>query len=129
MPPRTTRPRTPQDRKRPAAKAGTITYMGATYKVSSRVGIWPLMQFARAAEAGLDTGSSKGLAAIHAFLQDIIHPDDWNRFQEDMISKKMTDLDGLLDTVQQAVSEALERMNKTNGRATATVVKDEITAG
>lgn len=117
-------PRNAVQRPRPArnrAKTGTVTFLGETYKVSTQVGIWPLMQFARAAEEGLESGNPRGMAAIHAFLQDIIHPDDWARFQNDMITKKMTNLDELLDTVQQAVTEAMDRASK-NG-ATAEVIE------
>src|SRR5258708_7682125 len=100
---RATTARKPQVRKTPAARAKQsrpkeyITFQGEKYQVADKVGIWPLMQFARAAETGLSASDSRGLAAAHAFLQDVIHPDDWGRFQEDMINNKLTDLDGLME--------------------------------
>jgi hypothetical protein len=50
-----------------------------------------MMQFARAAESGLSLGDSKGLAAAYSMLQDVIHEDDWGRFQENMINEKVDD--------------------------------------
>jgi hypothetical protein len=91
---------------------GTLTFLGETYKLDTKVGIWPLMQFARAAESGLDTADARGLAAVHAFLQDVIDPDDWGRFQEDMIMTKVDDLSELIGTAQQAVTQLLERQAK-----------------
>lgn len=90
--------------------AGSFTWKDETYRISDEQGIWPLLQFARAAEAGFRVTDARGLAAVHAFLQDMIHPDDWPQFQEDMISKKEVDLEGLLKTVQEAVSKTLDKM-------------------
>jgi hypothetical protein len=118
MPPRRTtpangsRPR-PAARPKAAPEPGFLTFKGEKYKLDSKVGIWPLIQFARSAESGLTIIDQRGLAAVHAFLQDVIDPEDWGRFQEDMIKKKVSDLTELLDTAQQAVSQLLERQNKT----------------
>jgi hypothetical protein len=79
--------------------------------VAAEIGVWPLMQFARAAEAGVSIGDQKGLAAFHAQMQDVIHEDDWGRFQEDMILKK-TGMDDLLTCARQAVEIVQEQMAK-----------------
>lgn len=92
------------------ASAGAFTYMGATYRLDTKMGVWPLLQFARAAESGWRNDDVRGLAAIHAFLQDVMHPDDWGRFQEDMIAKKMADIGGLLEVVRKAVDESLAKI-------------------
>jgi hypothetical protein len=86
-----------------------ITFMDKRYKVAEKTGIWPLMQFARAAEAGASAMESRGLAAIHAFLQDVIDPEDWGRFQEDMIAQKVTDLAALMDAAREAVEAVFAR--------------------
>lgn len=95
--------------------AGVLSFNGETYKLDAKQGVWPLLQFARVAEAGMNTTDMRGLAAVHAFLQDVIDPGDWGRFQEDMIAKKVTDIKGLLDTTQQAVNHMLERMEAADG--------------
>ena len=131
MPPRRTssngRPRTPARQTKPAGDAGTtLTFKGEKYKLDTKVGIWPLMQFARSAEAGLDIVDQRGLAAVHAFLQDVIAPEEWGRFQEDMITKKVDDLGELLDTAQQAVGILLDKQAKKNqAKPKAEVVEGE----
>lgn len=108
------RPARPAPRPRDTGKvtAGTFTYMGDTYRLDTKMGVWPLLQFARAAQSGFTNNDSRGLAAIHAFLQDVMDPRDWGRFQEDMIAKKMADINGLLEVVRKAVDESLAAMEK-----------------
>lgn len=88
---------------------GQIEFKGHTYKISDKVGIWPLMQFARAAEAGINVLDYRALAALHGFLQDCIAPEDWGRFQEDMISAKIDDADALLDVATTVVQKVTSR--------------------
>lgn len=96
--------------------APSITFMGEKYKVAEKVGVMPLMLFARAAEAGVTMGDPKGLAAFHAQLQDVIHEDDWGRFQEDMITKKVG-MEDLMECAQQAVDIVQTQMARKTGRA------------
>jgi hypothetical protein len=92
--------------------------MGAEYRLADKVGIWPLMQYARAIETGdNDMGQRRMMASAHAILEDSVHPDDWGRFQEDMISKKMDDLLVVLDAVMGAVRIADAKRSR-NGRRT-----------
>jgi hypothetical protein len=104
---RATRPRTP-----PKVEPGTMTYLGESYRLDESQGIWPILQFARAAEAGLNMTDPRGLAAIHAFLQDCLHPDDWGRFQEDMVKKKFVDLDGLMTAAREAVEAQMAKLEE-----------------
>jgi hypothetical protein len=92
--------------------------MGAEYRLADKVGIWPLMQYARAVETGdNDMGQRRMMASAHAILEDSVHPDDWGRFQEDMITKKMDDLLVVLDAVMGAVRLADAKRSR-NGRRT-----------
>lgn len=114
---RTTRApaRTPRARQsRPPAP--TVTLLGTSYKVAEKIGVWPLMQFARAAEAGVSMADQKGLAAFHAQMQDVIHEDDWGRFQEDMITKKVS-MEDLIDCAREAVEVVQAHMARKRGRA------------
>src|SRR5882672_4767628 len=100
----------------------SITFMGEKYKVAAKIGVWPMMQFARAAEAGLSLGDPKGLAAAYSMLQDVIHEDDWGRFQENMINTKVSDLEALMKLTQDAVvviQEAATKNGRANGKAAA----------
>jgi len=117
---------TPKGRATPARprqakpKNPSITFRGGEYRISSKIGVWPLMQLARAAEAGVSLADQKGLAAAHALLEDCIHPDDWGRFQEDMITSKVDDLDELMKAVQQA-TELMQTAQNGSGRRRTTV--------
>lgn len=134
-PVRQSRPPAGLTKSRPAKKpGGTLSFAGAKYKLDPELGIWPAMQFARAAEAGWRTDDPRGLAAIHAFLQDVLDPEDWPRFQEDMINKKVADIEGLLSAANQAVNQMLDKQlaaqeaAKKNGQRktlTATVEPDD----
>lgn len=102
-----------------APKKDTDAYLevfGGKYKVATQVGIWPLMQFARAAETGTALTDHRGLAACHAFLEQVVDPGDWGRFQDDMIRKRVNDLDALLHAARQAV-DALFARQQANGNA------------
>lgn len=109
--------------------APSITFLGESYKVSDKIGVWPMMQFARAAEAGLSLGDARGLAAAYSMLQDVIHEDDWGRFQENMINGKVDDLEALMKLTTDAVAviqETATRKNgRANGKATATAEIEE----
>jgi hypothetical protein len=98
---------------------GFLEFGGEKYQLSAEQGVWPLLQFARAAEAGFRTNDSRGLAAIHAFLEDVIDPGDWGRFQEDMIKNKVVDLEKLMKAAQQAVNDQLERMEQRQSNGSA----------
>lgn len=122
----------PKGRPTPARRVkpepATFKLMGAEYKLADKVGIWPLMQYARALEAGdNELGNRKAMASAHAILEDSIHPDDWGRFQEDMISKKMDDILMVLDAVMSAVRIADSKRGR-NGRkpaVTAELVRED----
>lgn len=121
---RPTPPRARQSR----PPAPSITFKGNEYRVAGDIGIWPYMQFCRAAESGLSLTDQHGLAALHAMMQDVIHEDDWGRFQDDMITSKIKDLDALLQLSQDAVEIIQAHLPKprngrpaANGRVTAEV--------
>lgn len=124
---RTTRPRTGTTRARQTRPKGeTLTFKGETYRLADKIGVWPLLQLARAAESGVSIRDQRGLAATHAMLEDAIHPDDWGKFQDDMIANKVDDLEDLLATVTQATQVIIERQAKkanANGKA---VVQGEV---
>lgn len=93
-----------------AADAGeTVEFKGNTYKISESVALFTLMRFARAAESGINILDFRALAALHAFLQDCFDPEDWGRFQEDMISSRESDVDELLTVATQVVEKLTSR--------------------
>jgi hypothetical protein len=107
--------KTTTSRPRPAPRADTVTFLGEQYKVAEKIGVWPQMMLARAASEGVMLGDMKGLAAVHATLENVIDPADWGRFQDDMCTKKTDDLAGLLDLVTQAARIVMARGTSSNG--------------
>lgn len=53
-----------------------------TFKVALNIGAMPLLEFAHAAESGLDTARVEGMAALYSMLKDCIDPSDWNHFRQ-----------------------------------------------
>jgi hypothetical protein len=88
---------------------GMVEFNGEQYKIAEKVGIWPIMQFARAAESGIGVGDYRALAALHGFLQDCIDTEDWGRFQNDMIEQKIDSADTLLDMATKVVEKVTSR--------------------
>src|SRR5215472_5787333 len=72
--------------------------MGETYRLADRVGLVPLLKFQRYAEAE----DPRAMAAMYSILQDTIHPDEWQRFEDDAIAKK-ADGDDLLKVIDAMV--------------------------
>lgn len=107
---------TPQRPRQTRPKGETISYQGKEYRLQERIGVWPLMQLARAAQEGIASTDVRGLAALHAMFEDMIHPDDWGQFEADMIASKMTDPMSLLQTTQDAVLRIQARQAR-NGAA------------
>lgn len=100
-------------------KPATIRFMGGEYKLAEKIGVWPMMQLARASEAGLSARDSKGLAAIYSYLQQVLHEDDWPQFEEDMITKRADDLESLMKFLSDAVTLVQERLDKQGRRPAA----------
>lgn len=115
----TARVGTPRARQ-PKPPPPKIRFRGGEYRIADEVGIWPLMQMARAAQSGVSLADQRGLAAAHALLQDVIHPDDWGQFEEDMIIKKVNDLEALMAAVGEATALVQARAAKKTGRANGT---------
>ena len=99
-----------------------IEFKGQRYKIADTVGIWPMMQFARAAEAGIDLSDWRALGAMHALLETCIAKEDWGRFQEQMISTKEGDLSAMLDCATSIIEKLSARPTQppsqsSNGRS------------
>lgn len=77
----------------------TFTFFGEEIRVADEIGLMPIMDFAEAADAGLDAGQMEGLAAIRRMLRDCIEPEDWPRFHATAVSNK-ADANLLLEVVQ-----------------------------
>lgn len=76
--------------------------LGGHYKVAEKIGLMPLLKFAYTASSGVGTEDLDGLVAIYSMLRDCIDPEDWDRFERDMIAKK-AEADDMMPCVEQAI--------------------------
>ena len=60
----------------------TVEFAGEEFAMADRIGLMPLMRFAKTAKAGADTQDLDGLVAMYDLLEQCIDPADWPRFQE-----------------------------------------------
>jgi hypothetical protein len=84
-----------------------IAWMGSSFKVADKIGILPLMEFARAAEDGMDTTDMHALVTMYDMLQQCIDETDWSRWKQHAL-KVNTGPDEVFDVVKLSL-EALTR--------------------
>lgn len=58
-----------------------IEFGGERFTVADKIGLMPLMRFAKAAQGGVDSNDMAGLAAMYDLLEQCIAPADWRRFE------------------------------------------------
>lgn len=60
----------------------SVLFFGEPFTMADRIGLMPLMRFAKAAQAGVDSSDMAGLAAMYDLLEQCIDPKDWARFEK-----------------------------------------------
>lgn len=90
-----------------------------TFRIAPSIGLMPLLRFAHAAKAGMDTDDLEGMAALYDMIQDCVHPDDWDAFQSYSIMTKAEDED-LMEFVSAAMEIISARPRKPRGSSSAT---------
>jgi hypothetical protein len=58
-----------------------VEFAGEHFEVAEKIGLMPLMRFAKVAKAGVDSDSQAGLVAMYDLLEQCIAPQDWPRFE------------------------------------------------
>ena len=86
----------------------TVEFHGAEFHVAEKVGLMPLMRFAKVAKSGVDSNELDGLAAMFDLLEQVIHPDDWSRFEQHAADLR-ADGDELMGLVSKVMSVIGER--------------------
>ena len=79
-----------------------VTFGGESFTVADRIGLMPLMRFAKHAQAGVDANEMAGLAALLDLLEQCIAPQDWQRFN-DHADKVRADGDQLMVVVKDVI--------------------------
>ena len=78
----------------------TVTFKGEAFTLRGKVGLMPMMRFARAAKGGADANEMEGLAAMYDLLRSCIATDEWSRF-EAHADDTAASQEELLDVVKQ----------------------------
>jgi hypothetical protein len=58
-----------------------VDFCGERFRMADRVGLMPMMRFAKVAKAGVDSDDLAGLTAMYDLLEQCLAEDEWDRFQ------------------------------------------------
>jgi hypothetical protein len=90
-----------------------------TFRIAPSIGLMPLLRFAHAAKAGLDTEDMEGMAALYDMIADCVHPDDWSAFMAYATESKAQD-EELMEFVGTAMEIISARPRPPRGSSSAT---------
>jgi len=79
-----------------------IEFHGESYELAEKLGLMPLMRFAKVAQDGVDSADMEGLAAMYDLVEQCFTDEAWARFQV-AATKHHADDEDLLDVVQKAI--------------------------
>ncbi len=84
-----------------------VEFAGERFATADKIGLMPLMRFAKVAKAGADAQDMDGLAALYDLLQQCIDPADWVRFEAaaDRTHAEGDELMAVIGKVFEALSE------------------------
>jgi hypothetical protein len=86
----------------------SLDFLGESFEIVDRVGVMPMLRFAKAAKSGLQAESMDGLAAIYDVVEQCLEPTDWQRF-ETFCDQKRVDTEQLLEFVAKVMERVSER--------------------
>jgi len=85
-----------------------IDFGGEKFTVADKIGLMPLMRFAKTAQGGVDSSDMAGLSAMYDLLQQCIADADWDRFQS-VANKVRADGEELMGVVKDVMEELTAR--------------------
>lgn len=88
--------------------ANTVEAFGQTFTIAERIGLMPLMRFAKVAQSGVDSNDMAGLVAMYDLLEQCFDDADWPRF-EAAADKARADGEQLMAIVAQVMAKITER--------------------
>jgi hypothetical protein len=88
-----------------------VVFFGESFTIAERIGLMPLMRFAKVAQSGVDSNELAGLAAMYDLLEQCIAEQDWQRFQDTADSNR-ADGDELMAVVSEVMEKLTERPTK-----------------
>ncbi len=84
----------------------SVLFAGEPFRIADRIGLMPLMRFAKVAQSGVDADDMAGLAAMYDLLEQCIAPEDWSRFCD---SADRSRADG--EELMAVVAEVMEKLS------------------
>jgi hypothetical protein len=85
-----------------------VEFMGDQFAIADKVGLMPLLKFARAAQSGLDSADAEGMAALLDMLEQCIADDEWKRF-EAHATKTRADDEDLMQLIKNVMTQLSAR--------------------
>lgn len=98
----------------------SFVFMEKRFRLADKVGLMPLMKFAHLASKGMDTDDDYmvAMAAIYAMIRDVIHPEEWEAFQDHATETKAGE-EELLGVVREAVEIMTARPTRPDSDSSA----------
>jgi hypothetical protein len=88
-----------------------IEFLGRGFTVAAKIGLMPLLRFAKAAKSGLDSSDVEGMAAMHDLLQQCIVDEEWAVFEQHATTQRADDED-LMDFIKRVMAVLSQRPTK-----------------
>ena len=92
----------------PEPEVRRVEFMGKEFAIADKIGLMPLLKFAKAAQSGLDSADMEGMAAMLDLLQQCIADEEWLRFQDHATTTRAND-DELLQVIKDVQAILTER--------------------
>lgn len=106
-----------------------VAFHGETFTIADRIGLMPLMRFAKVAQGGVDSNDLAGLAAMYDLLEQCIAPADWQRFQ-DVADRSRADGEQLMEVVAEVMTVLSERpTSRPSGSSDGPLITEPKSAG
>src|SRR5689334_14924815 len=80
-----------------------INWMGSSFRISEKVGILPLMEFASLSAQDVDTSDMGALAAMYELLKQCIDDRDWQGFRKKALESR-AGTDDIFDAVTKTLT-------------------------
>lgn len=85
-----------------------VPFLGEEFELAEKIGMMPVLRFAKLAKNGLDSEELEGLVAIYDLLEQCFAPQEWQRFQDHAV-KVRADGEQLMEVAAKAMGEVSNR--------------------
>ena len=86
----------------------TVEFSGIRFAIADRIGLMPLMRFAKIAKSDVEADDMEGLAAMYDLLHQCLADDEWDRF-EAHADRSRAGAEELMKVVQETIAVIASR--------------------